>query len=193
MQRPEPEEEGFEVRLKVRLRTCTEADLPALEWNGEFTHHRELIQEAFRRQERGAVLMLLAMVETWPVGQVWIDLERLRAERAGYLWALRVVPWLAGRGVGRRLLGAAERMLRARSAGAAEIHAETWNHAARRLYERLGYQVVGRVQEEYAYAPPGRPPERVAIDEWVLRKRLDGGAHVDPDGSVPAGERGGAR
>lgn len=165
--------ERLELSLPVSVRLCTREDLPALEWYGLYTAHREIIAEAWRRQEQGDNLMLLAEANGAPAGQVWIDLARSRAARAGFLWAVRVVPWLEGLGIGSWLVGCAERLLRARGLAAAELGVEKKNAGARRLYQRLGYRPVGELQEEYGFTPPGGAPVRVAIDEWLLRKRID--------------------
>jgi ribosomal protein S18 acetylase RimI-like enzyme len=166
----------FEARGPVAIRPCAAEDLPALEWRGAFTHHRELIAEAFARQRRGEVVMLVADVVGWPVGQAWVDLTRLAAEGAGMIWAVRVADALRGSGIGTRLLAAAERVIAARGLAAAEVRVELRNADARRLYERLGYRLAGRVQETYGYTPPGGAREELALDEWVLRKPLRGAA-----------------
>jgi hypothetical protein len=41
------------------------------------------------------------------------------------------------------------------------------------------------VREEYSYAPPGRPPQRIALDEWAFRKRL--GVTGRDDGPTSSG------
>jgi ribosomal protein S18 acetylase RimI-like enzyme len=158
--------------LAVHVRLCREDDLPRLEWLGLFTPHRAIIREAFARQRAGDNVMLVGEAGGFPVAQAWIDLARLRAERAGLLWAVRVFPGLRGAGIGSRLIAAAEEVLRRLRFAEAEIGVEKDNPAARRLYERLGYAVVRDGREEYDYTPPGGAPVRVALDEWFLRKRL---------------------
>jgi ribosomal protein S18 acetylase RimI-like enzyme len=186
MSHPEPSNlSTFRLSLEVRLRACTEADLPALEWGDQYTHHRELIHEAFGRQRRGELAMIVADAGSFPIGQVWVDLHRRRARGAGLLQAVRVLPWLTGRGVGAQLVGAAEQLLRTRGFAAAEIFVETENVRARRLYERLGYVVVDRIREAYTYTPPGGDRERIALDEWILRKTLASDAGDGPDGGPP--------
>src|SRR4051812_19296174 len=72
-----PESESiatFSVPLRVSIRPCMREALPQLEWFGLYTPHREIIGEAFDRQGRGENLMLVAEVNGFPVGQVWIDL-----------------------------------------------------------------------------------------------------------------------
>lgn len=181
-EQPAPDER-FEVVVPVRLRPCLEADLPGLECGGAFTHHRELIAEAWRRHLAGEVRMIVAAAGQALAGQVWVDLVRRRASGAGYLWALRVAPWIEGRGLGGRLLAAAEGVVAAQGLAAAEITAEVGNAGALRLYERRGYVRLERIAEAYAYTPPGGARRTVWLDEWLLRKRLAGGG----DGGEGAG------
>lgn len=174
-------DERFELALPVRLRACAEADLPALECGGAYTHHRELIAAAFRRQQAGAVVMIVAEAGGALAGQIWVDLERRRGSGVGFLWALRVAPWIEGRGLGTRLLAAAERVVAAAGLGAAEIGVEVSNAGALRLYERRGYARVERITERYGYTPPGCGPETVTLDEWILRKRVTARATGDDE------------
>jgi ribosomal protein S18 acetylase RimI-like enzyme len=94
------------------------------------------------------------------------DLERIRGGVTGGVWggwlhivALWVDEPLRGRGFGRSLVLAAE--AEGRSAGARHAFLETHSFQAPGLYERLGYTVVGEL-EDY---PPG---ER----QLIMRKSL---------------------
>lgn len=167
---------GCVVSLALRLRLCREEDLPGLEWGGLFTHHRQIIRDAFERQRRGENLMLLALASDFPVAQVWVDLARLRPRSAALLWAVRVFPAFQGAGLATRLISEAEALLRYLHVRTAEIGVEKGNPRARRLYERLGYSVVRGGRETYAYTTPAGVTERVTIDEWFLHKRLARGA-----------------
>ncbi|HEX6534301.1 MAG TPA: GNAT family N-acetyltransferase [Gemmatimonadaceae bacterium] len=181
----------FAVPLEVRIRLCREDDLPRLEWFGMFTAFREIIGEAFDRQRAGDNLMLVADANDFPVAQAWIDLERLRPERAGMLWAVRVFPCFQGLGIGSRLITAAERVLRRLGLVEAEIRVEKHNAGARRLYERLGYEVMREEREAYDYATPEGVAVHAEVDEWVMRKRIarDAGARAPR----PVSEGGAAR
>lgn len=162
------------LQLHLRIRPCTEPDLPLLEWFGLYTCHREIIREAFRRHQLGENLMLVAEANRFPAGQVWIDLARERASSAGVLWALRVLPSLQGMGIGSLLIAAAERALRERGYERAEIAVEDGNEGARLLYERLGYQEVRRERSEYSYRTPEGEEIRRSEDHRVLQKQLTG-------------------
>lgn len=160
--------------LELRIRRCTAPDLPLLEWFGLYACHREIIREAFRRQQIGENLMLVAEANRFPAGQVWIDLARERASSTGVLWALRVLPSLQGMGIGSLLIAAAERALRERGYERAGIAVEDDNEGARLLYERLGYQEVRRERCEYSYRTPDGEEIWRSEDHRVLQKQLTG-------------------
>jgi ribosomal protein S18 acetylase RimI-like enzyme len=163
----------FTLALPARIRRCTADDLDALEWYGLFASHREIIRRAFEAQERGDGLMLLLDVNGFPAGQVWVDLARGRDRGTALLWAVRVFPPLRSLGLGRRLLDAAERTLRDRQYGWAELGVERSNLGARRLYARLGYVVAGEKRGWVTFTPPGETTAvRQRRDELIMRKRL---------------------
>lgn len=168
-------DERFGVTLDVTIRLAEREDLEKLEWYGQFTNHRSIIDDAFARQGRGENLMLLAVANGFPVGQAWIDLAVRddEPERVGLLWAVRVFPFLQGLGLGTRLLAAAEEALRARGFAVAEIGVEKDNPDARRLYERVGYVYDRDLKESFSYTEWTGTEVTVELDEWMLRKRLD--------------------
>ena len=79
----------FSITVEAEIRPARAADLPALEWMGLYTPHRALIAEAFAAQCRGDGLVLLAVTNGFPVGQVWIDFARKRGDGVAVLWAVR--------------------------------------------------------------------------------------------------------
>lgn len=158
----------MDVRLDAVIRLCTEEDLPGLELFGWFTQHRELFREEYERHMRGEVRMLVAEVNGWIAGQVWVDL----AKPVPLIYALRVFPLLHGCGVGTRLVHVAERITGEAGFVAVEIGAEKDNPGALRLYQRLGYRIVREQQHGYDYVAPDGTAAHVPIDEWVLRKPL---------------------
>lgn len=163
---------GLTLRLGVSIRKCRAADLPALEWYGLYWRHRGIFRDAFERQERGETTMLLAVANDFPVGQIFLDYARAREESTAVYWAVRVYPFLQGLGLGTALIRAAEEQVRRRDIEWAELGVERENADARRLYERLGYEVVGEMREECAYHTPSGRRERMRLDEWRMRKRI---------------------
>jgi hypothetical protein len=95
----------FELPARFVIRACEERDLDNLEWFGIFKAHRAIFHEAFRRHRAGENPMLVLDLGGFPVGQVWIDLMKKRAQSTGVLWALRVFPIFQGMGLGYVLAG----------------------------------------------------------------------------------------
>ena len=67
-----------------------------LEWDGLFTEHRELIEEAFRRHRGADVVIVVGALRGFPIAQAWIDF--VRASPAALVWAVRVAPGCAASG-----------------------------------------------------------------------------------------------
>ncbi|PWC87736.1 acetyltransferase [Azospirillum sp. TSH100] len=160
------------LALPLTVRQARQEDLTTLEWYGLHTPHREIIAGAFRLQERGDGAMLLADANGFPVGQICIDFLRKRPSGRATLWALRVFQPFRGLGIGARLLRAAERVVIQRGVPYAELGVDRDNAGVLPFYERLGYQHCGRERGQFLYHTPEGRLVRVAIDQWLLHKRL---------------------
>lgn len=158
--------------LPLTIRPARQEDLPTLEWYGLHTPHREIIAGAFRLQERGDGAMLLADVNGFPAGQICIDFLRKRPSGRATLWALRVFQPFRGLGIGIRLVRAAERVVIQRGVPFAELGVDRDNAGVLPFYERLGYEHCGRERGQFLYHTPEGRLVRVAIDQWLLHKRL---------------------
>jgi ribosomal protein S18 acetylase RimI-like enzyme len=166
--------DSMSVTAVLLIRTCQSDDLPLMEWYGQFRDHRELFADAFARHLAGENVMLVADLHGFPAGQAWIDLVKHRTERVGYIWAVRVFPFLRGLGIGTQLMHVAEKVLTEHGYRCAEVGVEKDNADARRLYERLGYRLLGDVREEYGFTTPDGVKASYTVDHWRLRKSLDG-------------------
>lgn len=160
------------LQLEIEIRPVTRRDLPTLEWHGLFWAHRALIAEAFARQQRGEVLMLMADHRGEAAGQVWLDFVRRRKDRIAVLWALRVHPLLRGLGLGRELVHTAEECARERGFDRVELEVEPNNVRARRLYQRLGYEPGGTTTARMSWERPDGVVERATQQHLLLRKPL---------------------
>lgn len=164
------------LELGIELRRCRHDDLELLEWWGQFTEHREIIRAAYERQRLGELVMLVADLEGFPIGQVWIDFRPTPRTATGgmsaSLWAVRVLPPLRNQGIGERLMEAAERIAGDRRYDEVSLTVERDNIAALRFYERLGYRKSGTEDGEYSYRSPRGDVKRIPLNQWVMRKSL---------------------
>ena len=168
----EPMIAPFDVTMQVSIRPCQREDLPQLEWFGLLARYRQLFAGTFARSEKGEVVMLVAAVNEFPVGQVWIDLVKQREQAIGSLYALRVLPALQNLGIGTRLIAAVEDLLQKRGYKIVELGVEKDNPGAKRLYERLGYRVLrDNLEKREIVTPDGRGVQECA-DEWIMHKLL---------------------
>ncbi len=133
---------------RVIYRHVTRADLPALEWDGEYTHFRRLYAQAFERARAArSVLWLADLQDERIIGQLFVQLNSQRPELANglsraYIYSFRVRSAYRRAGVGTRLLQIAEADLVRRGFRQVTLNVAQDNPGARRLYERHGYRVV---------------------------------------------------
>jgi ribosomal protein S18 acetylase RimI-like enzyme len=160
------------ISMSFTIRRASAKDLPALEWYGLHTPHREIIASAFAMQESGDGASILADVNGFPGGQICIDFVRKRKSGKATLWALRVFPPLQRAGLGLRLMAAAERCILTRGITEVELGVDRDNAGVLSFYERLGYAVHGTEKGRYSFYTPDGELVRMPIDQWILRKRL---------------------
>ena len=174
MFRPTDEEKKshFSLELEVGIRQCVRHDLAQLEWFGLYTEHRQLIEDAFRRQQAGEAVMLLADLDGFPVGQAWLDLSAQAGDSVGVIWAVRVFPLLRNHGIGTRLMVAAERLLFQKGYRWSELTVDKHEPRARRLYERLGYRSMGSSEGLLRYTTPDKRLVALNLQLWILRKPI---------------------
>ncbi|MDB4963305.1 MAG: acetyltransferase [Myxococcales bacterium] len=124
------------------IRHCRRDDLDALEWDGAFTHDRDIIRDTFAHAATGTMIMLVAEEDGSIVGQLWIDLARY--PKVAYVWAVRVRPVHRTHGLATHLLAEAERIGASHACAYAELDVDADNVRAVELYARLGYREVRR-------------------------------------------------
>ncbi len=164
-------------RESAVIRDAVEADLPALEWGGEYQHFRSVFRHAYVEAQAGRRWMLVADAGGQVVGQIFVQLsssERRFADgsRRAYLYAFRVRPDFRGLGIGTELIRSAETRLAEHGFHEAVIAVSKDNPEARRLYERLGYQVFMEDAGEWSYLDDQLQRRQVVEACWVLEKQL---------------------
>ena len=164
--------DAFDVQLKIVLRTARESDLAALEWWGWHEYHREIIRSVFKESLHGKSFMIVADSGGFPIGQAWLDLKRGRDSSIGLLWAVRVIPGFRSAGIGTRLIAAAEKALLELGYEICEIGVDDDNEDAKRLYERMGYVVVGKRRDEREFLDPSGREQCLVTDQCILQKAL---------------------
>lgn len=164
-------------RTAVLIRAATEADLPALEWDGEYRHFRRVYRAAMNEALQDRRMVLVAEVAGEVVGQLFVQLENVQLDPGGrrptgYLYALRVRPPLRNQGIGTSLVTYAEGSLRERRFVRAAIAVAKDNSGALRLYRRLGYEVFGEDPGNWSYVDDEGQLRHVLEPSYLLDKEL---------------------
>lgn len=165
------------LQLEAVIRPVTAEDLPRLEWFGRYWRYRDIFQRTYEEQLRGRRLMLVADVNDFPVGQVFVQFDSAEARFAdgrqrAYLYSLRVLEPFQRQGLGTLLIRAGEEAMLARSYSWSSIAVAKDNPGARRLYERLGYRVFDDDPGSWSYMDPAGRQHRVNEPAWVMHKQL---------------------
>jgi ribosomal protein S18 acetylase RimI-like enzyme len=161
-----------------RIRLATQADLPLMEWEGEYTHFRRVYARAWQRAERGDALLWVADTEQRLVAQLFVllrseyDPEAADGDKRAFVHSFRVRAELRSQGLGSRLLHTAEADLVARGYQWVYLHVAHDNPGAIRLYEGRGYHRQGYVSGEWSYEDHLGQQQHVSEPGWRMAKLL---------------------
>ncbi len=163
---------------QVNIRNVTEADLPALEWEGEFKHFRQVYANAYKRSQRGlSVLWVLELPGKGIIGQVFVQLTCDRQELAdgierAYFYAFRVRPEYRSTGLGSLLLETLEKDLFWRGFQRVTLNVAKENTRAQEFYERHGYQITAHEPGIWSYPDHNGEWHQVVEPAWRMEKQL---------------------
>ncbi len=133
----------------LRIRPAAEADLDALEAieSEAFASDRASRRQLLHAVRSETMLCLVAERDGRAAGYATVEFRR--GSRVAHLASIAVSPAMAGRGLGRELLTAAEGGARARSCDRLRLEVRADNAAAQHLYDRAGYARIGEEDDYY--------------------------------------------
>jgi ribosomal protein S18 acetylase RimI-like enzyme len=164
---------------EVTIRLATQADLPAMEWNGEYVHFRRLYREIYENAERGEALLWVAeLPEAGLIGQLFVQLTSARKELAdgshrAYIYGFRIQPAYRGFGLGSYMLQRIEDDLYRRGFRISVLNVGRDNTEAYLLYLRRGYQMVADEPGQWSYLDEKGVHHLVDEPAWRMEKVLD--------------------
>ncbi len=166
----------FSVSISVHFRAAVHQDLPKMEWYGQYAHYRNLIRRAYREQQIGKRLILVADSNNFPIGNIFILFlnpeNTPKTEKRAYLYSLRVMEMFRGCGIGTQLIQEAENLMANRHYRWSTIAVAKTNHGAQRLYERLGYEIFGEDPGNWSYFDHEGRARQVQEPCWLLQKEI---------------------
>jgi ribosomal protein S18 acetylase RimI-like enzyme len=163
---------------QVIIRHLRSEDLPALEWDGEYTRFRKLYLSAFERSRMGqSVLWVAEHQGVGVIGQLFIQLESDSVDLAdgstrAYLYAFRIRPGYRCEGLGSFMMNLAEADLIRRSFKVITLNVTQDNLEAIRLYERRGYKIIGPDAGRWSYPDHEGVWQTVEEASWRMEKQI---------------------
>lgn len=165
----------FTVSIPVQIRPAVHQDLPKLEWYGQYAHYRNMFRRAYREQQTGKRLILVADSNNFPIGHIFmlfLNAEK-QIDKRVYLYSLRVMEMFRGCGIGTQLIHEAESLIANRHYHWSTIAAAKTNVGAKRLYERLGYEVFADDPGNWSYFDHQGRLIEVQEPCWLLQKQIE--------------------
>ena len=160
------------------VRPLKEADLPALEWDGEYLHFRLLYRGHYQNSLWGNTRIWVAEAEDGEiVGQIFLMLLSRDDENAdgvsrALIFSFRVKEKVRNQGLGGFLLDYVEAYALKQGFTHLRLNVERENNAARRFYERHGFYVYGVDPGEWEFRDhEGNWQQRVE-PAWKMIKTL---------------------
>lgn len=166
------------ITSRVNIRLAQESDLPAMEWEGEFSHFRKMYRNCFDRSRLGITLIwLMELEDAGLIGQCIIQLHSDRSELAdghtrAYLFGFRVRPAYRNLGLGTLMIHTVEDDLTRRGYRSLTLNVAKDNPDAMRLYNRLGFLIVAFEPGIWSYQDQFEQWHTVQEPAWRMEKYL---------------------
>lgn len=158
--------------VEVVVRPLGFDDLPQCSWLGSPTHLRS-VREQLARQQAGQVSYLLVVCDGVPVCAGGVDWVRI--PQMGYVWQVGTREGFRSRGFAQELMRHFEVLASRRAVPVLRLEVEVDNTPARRLYERLGYRVVGSSSPSWVEQGPHGDDVLYTAECLVMEKVLPPG------------------
>mgnify|MGYP000876415664 CR=1 FL=1 len=177
MDEPSPHLIKFDPR-SFCIRPVLERDLYSLEWEGTYQKYRRMYARLFKESQEQKVLMWLIEIPLQEIiGQVFVMLNSGERDAAdgftrAYIFAFRVKPQWRNRGIGSHLMTYVEKDLYEKGFRFATLNVAKENPDARRLYERLGYKVIGSKPGVWSFQDDNGKTQHVNEPAWRMMKKL---------------------
>lgn len=169
----------LEILERVSIRILEKDDLPALEWEGEYIHFRNLFLSLYKRMQAGTAMAWVAeLPQKGLIGQLFLQLDCDRPELAdgwnrAYLFSFRMKTPYRNLGIGSRMLNLVEDYLYEKKFTRLTLNVARDNSDAIRLYKRYGFQIVAEEPGIWSYLDHLGKWHTVEEPSWRMEKILN--------------------
>lgn len=167
-----------DARAGIIIRPLEKKDLPALEWDGEYIHFRNVFADVYKKVQNDSARAWVAVDQNdFMIGQVFLQLCSTRVELANgwdraYLYSLRVKPQYQNKGIGSRLIHEVESTLLNLGYTELTLNVARKNKDAIRLYIRLGFKIVAEEPGVWSFPDHKGVWRTITEPSWRMEKDL---------------------
>jgi ribosomal protein S18 acetylase RimI-like enzyme len=164
------------LNTQLKIRVAQASDVSKLEWNGQFTHFRNLFKRAYDEQQQGRRIMLVMDFNEYPIARLFIQFLSSNQQNThiihGYIYSFNVMEPFRNLGIGTHLLNTAEAILTQRHCMIATISVAKHNKRAYKLYSRHGYEIYAEDDGKWDYVDHEGTRHHVNEPSWLMKKTL---------------------
>jgi len=169
-------EKQLTLKAKLKIRVARASDVRKLEWNGQFTHFRNLFRRAYSEQRRGRRIMLVMDFNGYPIARLFIQFinpgRLAKGTKRGYIYSFTVMEPFRSLGIGTQMMNTAEAILIKRDYPIATISVAKANIRAYKLYLRHNYRIYGEDDGQWQYRDHQGNIHDVDEPSWLMKKQL---------------------
>lgn len=164
--------------LGLTVRKISRSDLSALEWEGQYQRYRRVFASLYSSVLNGKTLMWIVETrEQKIIGQAFVMLHSSDRDAAdgsirAYIFSFRIRPEWQNKGVGTGLMEFVEADLYQRGFSFTTLNVAKDNPAALRLYQRLGYKIIGSRSGIWSYIDHNGVQQHVNEPAWRMMKKI---------------------
>lgn len=163
---------------KVLIRPGRRTDLIDLEWEGEYSHLRQVYARAFEMTRNGRSAFWIAEIGgKGVIGQGFLQYNSNRQDLANgfdlaYLFSFRIKPDFRNHGIGSRLLYQVENELRKRSFMEISLIVSRKNLRAIQFYHHHDFTIVAPESGEWTFEDHLNRRIRIQEPGWKMIKNI---------------------
>ena len=159
------------LQTEYTIRTATIYDLDSLSWS-MVDLKSDYYKAKWQQKLDGKLDIYVAVINDFPIAYIWLDWTKLADKNIGEISSFEVLHVFRGQGIGTTMIREMENILREKGLKISQNGFDKSNIRAGKLYEKLGYKIVG----ESSYLKPQMVDgklQNITQETWVMHKELD--------------------
>jgi len=156
---------------EYQIRSATLADVDKLKWS-DSDLKGSYYKEKWQQKEQGKLDMYVAIINEFPVAYIWLDWTKFAENNTGEISSFEVLTPFRSKGIGKIMMAEMENILLEKDLKTSQTGFNKENLRAGKLYEKLGYKIVGDRQSSGIYSLSNGENINYFEDCWVMTKDL---------------------